>query len=73
MTDVKIKLSALWTALILTYLLGDVLRIFSGDFQAAEIGDMQISQGMCLGMAILMLIPIQMVLLSQILPDKANS
>lgn len=38
MEDVQIKLSALWTALMLTYLLGDVLRIYSGDFIAGEIG-----------------------------------
>jgi hypothetical protein len=37
MEDVQIKLSALWAALMLTYLLGDVLRIFSGDFKAAYI------------------------------------
>ena len=37
MEQVKIKLSALWVALMLTYLLGDVLRIFSGDFMAGEV------------------------------------
>ena len=72
MDEVKIKLSALWVALMLTYLLGDVLRIFSGDFNAGEIGDMQISQGMYLGMAILMVIPILMVFLSLTLKYKAN-
>ena len=38
MADVQIKVSALWAALMLTYLLGDVLRIFSGDFVVGEIG-----------------------------------
>jgi hypothetical protein len=38
MEDVQIRLSALWVALMLTYLLGDVLRIFSGDFKPGEIG-----------------------------------
>jgi hypothetical protein len=38
MDEMKITLSALWVALMLTYLLGDVLRIFSGDFKAGEIG-----------------------------------
>jgi hypothetical protein len=37
MEEVKIKLSASWVALMLTYLLGDVLRIFSGDFMAGEV------------------------------------
>lgn len=70
--NVKIKLSALWVALMLTYLLGDVLRIFSGDFTAGEMGNMQISQEMYLGLAILMVIPVVMVFLSQTLPYNAN-
>ena len=36
MEDVQIRLSGLWVALMLTYLLGDVLRIFSGDFKAGK-------------------------------------
>jgi hypothetical protein len=72
MEDVQIKLSALWVALMLTYLLGDVLRIFSGDFKAGEIGDMQVSQGMYLGMAALFVIPIVMVFLSLTLKYPVN-
>ena len=72
MEDVQIKLSALWVALMLTYLLGDVLRIFSGDFKAGEIGGMQISPVMYLGMAILMVIPILMVFLSLTLNNPVN-
>ena len=72
MEETKIKLSALWVSLMLTYLLGDVLRIFSGDFNAGAIGDMQISQGWYLGMAVLMVIPIVMVFLSLTLKYKAN-
>jgi hypothetical protein len=72
MAVVKIKLSALWVALMLTYLLGDVLRIFSGDFQAGAIDSMQVSQGMYLGMAILFVIPISMVFLSLTLPYNVN-
>ena len=72
MEDVKIKLSALWVALMLTYLLGDVLRIFSGDFIAGEIGGMQVTQGMFLGMAVLIVIPIVMVFLSLTLPYPVN-
>ena len=67
MEKVRIKLSALWAALMLTYLLGDVLRIFSGDFTVGEIGGMQIDQFMYLGLAIIMVIPILMVFLSLIL------
>jgi hypothetical protein len=64
MVDVRIILSGLWVALMLTYLLGDVLRIFSGDFKAGEMAGMQATQAMYLGVAILLLIPIIMVLLS---------
>jgi len=35
MEEVRIILSGLWVSLMLTYLLGDVLRIFSGDFKFA--------------------------------------
>jgi hypothetical protein len=75
MESIRIKLSGLWTALMLTYLLGDVLRIFSGDFvpgEMGEMGGMQITQEMYLGMAILMVIPIVMVFLSLILKYQAN-
>jgi hypothetical protein len=72
MEDVQIKLAALWIALMLTYLLGDVLRFFSGDFKAGEIGGMQISQTMYLGLAVLMLIPIVMILLSLTLNRPVN-
>ncbi len=37
MEDVQIILSGLWVALMLTYLLGDVLRIFAGDFTPGEV------------------------------------
>jgi hypothetical protein len=72
---VRIKLSGLWVALMLTYLLGDVLRIFSGDFVSGEMGEMgglQITQEMYLGLAILLVIPIVMVFLSLTLPFKVN-
>jgi hypothetical protein len=72
MEAVQIRLSALWVALMLTYLLGDMLRIFSGDFKAGEIGGMQITQKMYLGMAILMVIPVVMVFLSLTLNHPVN-
>lgn len=67
MEDIRIILSGIWIALMLTYLLGDVMRIFAGDFTAGQIGNMQISQGMLLFMAIIMLLPIIMLILSLIL------
>ena len=70
--DVKIKLSAIWVALMLTYLLGDVMRIFSGDFEVGEIVGMQATQGMFLGMAVLFVIPILMIYLSLTLNNPVN-
>ena len=72
MEDVHIKLAAVWVALMLTYLLGDVLRIFSGDFKPGEIGGMEVSSNLYLGMAALMLLPILMVFLVLVLPDGVN-
>lgn len=72
MEDIQIKLSAIWVALVLTYLLGDVLRIFSGDFKAGEMGGAQVSQTMYLGMAILIVLPIVMVFLSLTLNQPVN-
>ena len=68
----RIKLSALWVSLMLTYLLGDVLRIFSGDFVAGELSGMEMSQGLLLGMAALMVIPVVMVFLSLVLKHAVN-
>ena len=67
-----IILTAIWIALMLTYLLGDVLRIYSGDIVAGKMGNVQFTQGMWLGIAVLMLIPILMVVLSLILPQPVN-
>jgi len=64
MDDVRIILSGLWIALMLTYLLGDVMRIFAGDFTSGKIGNMQISQSMLVFMALIMLLPIIMLILS---------
>jgi hypothetical protein len=65
MVDTRIILSGLWVALMLTYLLGDVLRIFAGDFEPGKIaGGFQPTQGMWLLIAVIMLIPIVMVVLT---------
>jgi hypothetical protein len=72
MVDKPIILSAIWIALMLTYLLGDVLRIYSGDVAPGKMGNVKFTQGMWLGIAVLMLIPILMVVLSLILPQPAN-
>ena len=66
MPEAQIRLSALWVALMLTYLLGDVLRFWSGDATPGQFGGLK--QEMIplalLGIAVLMLIPIVMVVAS---------
>lgn len=62
--DVRIVLAGLWVALMLTYLLGDVLRIFAGDFEAGRIDGQDASQWMWVMAAAVMLIPIVMIVLS---------
>ena len=56
---------------MLTYLLGDVLRIFAGDFNAGEISGMEGTQSIWIAAALLMLIPIVMVSLSVTLKHPA--
>jgi len=68
----QLKLAAIWIALMLTYLLGDVMRIFSGDFVPGEMVGAQTSQGLYLGMAVLFVMPIIMVFLSLTLNYKTN-
>jgi hypothetical protein len=72
MEDVKIILSTLWIATMLTYLLGDVMRIFAGDFVAGEMEGVQVTQVLWLGIAVLFVIPIVMVVLSMILNNPVN-
>ena len=64
MDDIRIILSGLWVSLMLAYLLGDVLRIFAGDYTAGEMQGMQGTQSMWMVAAIMMLIPIVMVSLT---------
>jgi hypothetical protein len=71
MLDTRIILSGVWVALMLTYLLGDVLRIFSGDV-AKMGGTLHFTQAMWLGISALMLIPILMVVLSLVLPQGVS-
>jgi hypothetical protein len=72
MPEVKLKLSAIWVAVMLTYLLGDVLRVYSGDLKVGEIGGQKITQVIWLGIAALMVIPAVMVFLSVALNDPVD-
>ena len=78
MVDTRIILSGLWVAVTLTYHMGDVYRIIFGDFTKmggdfeGKMGGMQLAQGMMLGIAIFMVIPIVMVFLSLTLNYPVN-
>ena len=64
MVEVRIVLSGLWVALMLTYLLGDVLRVFAGDFVAGEMDGKPVAPALWVVAAFVMLIPIVMLVLS---------
>lgn len=72
MEDVKIILAFIWVATMLCFLLGDVLRIYAGDFKSGEIDGKPVSHKMYFGIAIIMVIPIVMVVLSVILDFPVN-
>ena len=72
MQDTKVVLSIIWIAVMLTYLLGDVIRIFAGDVVFGEIDGAKFTQAMGLGIAALMVTPILMVVLSLVLPHNVN-
>ena len=72
MQDTQIQLSALWTALMLVYLLGDVMRMFSGDFKKMSKDVKWMNQYFWFATSAIMLIPILMVILSVFLPYEIN-
>ena len=74
MDEMRIRLSMFWVALMLTYLLGDVLRIFAEEFRNKEMQDMKekTKQKLYLGIAVFMSLPILMVVLSMTLDNPLN-
>lgn len=72
MLNTRIILAGLWAATMLTYLLGDVLRIFAGHVTPGELaGGFKATPGMWLGIAGIMVIPIVMLVLTLTLPHPA--
>ena len=67
MEDIRLILAGIWIALMLVYLLGDVLRIFAGDFKPGEIDGKKMTQSMLMFMALFMLIPIVMIIFTMTL------
>jgi len=73
MDETRIILSGIWVALMLTYLLGDMFRLYSGDFKPGEgFGGMPVSQRLWFILSIFMLIPIVMVILTLITPYSVD-
>jgi hypothetical protein len=72
MPDVQIRLAGLWTALMLTYLLGDVLRIYAGDVTVGEINGVRLTDAMVLAIAVLLVIPIVMIVVTLTVGQPIN-
>ena len=76
MKDMRVKLSILWVFAVFNYLYADVIALFdltgSKKAIAGNTGAPHMTQGVLLGIAIFMEIPIAMVVLSRILKYRTN-
>lgn len=76
MVNMKVKLSTLWIFSMFNYLYADVIGLMKAEhleaFLTGYVGSMQITEGFLLVAAILMETAIAMVLLSRMLPYRAN-
>lgn len=74
--NVKVKLSALWVALMLFYIYADILGFYSpgviDEVVAGEVGGVQITEGFLFVMAVWMAIPSIMVIFSLVLKANLN-
>jgi hypothetical protein len=74
--NVKMKLSALWVALMLIYIYADILSLFKAGvikkMMEGFMGPFPVTQGSLLSASILMMIPAVMVFLSLALKSKVN-
>lgn len=74
--DRKALLSTIWIFVVLNYLYCDLLSLMDANllkqYLAGNVGGLQFTQGFLLGAGILMEISMAMVLLSRVLPYKAN-
>lgn len=71
MDPARVVLAGTWVALMLVYLLGDVLRIFAGDYRAGEMGGEPTQPWMWTLAAVIMLVPIAMLLVCLMVPSIA--
>jgi len=72
--NVKTRLSGLWVAAMFSWVYGDLLRAYSGDFVPGELelGDVMSPEVLWLVSAITMIVPGVMVFLSLALKGRAN-
>ena len=69
-TKLKVKLSTLWVFVMFNYLYADVIALF--DAVGSKKGTIYLTQGMWLGIAVLLEIPMATVVLSRVLKYRAN-
>ena len=72
MSNTQIILAGTWVVTTLTYLYGDVLRIYYSGDKAKAFAGMNLNQFAWLGIAILMLIPILMVFMTLVLAQPVS-
>jgi hypothetical protein len=71
MLDTRIILAGLWAAVMLTYLWGDVLSVLSGDATPGKLAGTEATEGMWFSIAILMMTPVFMLVLTLTLKYSA--
>ena len=71
MEDVQLQLAGLWIALMLVYLLGDVLRIFSGDYLRGGMNLESWNQAMWFGISAMMVMPIVMIVVTLLVESNS--
>jgi len=76
MSDIKVRLSTLWVFVMFNMLAADVISYLDGAFlqqlMAGYAGEVRITATFLLVAAILIEIPIAMIVLSRVLPDRPN-
>ena len=74
--DSRVKIAALWAAMMLCYTYADILGFYApgnlAELMSAEIAGIAMTQQVLFGSAVLMVIPTLMIYLSTVLELKAN-
>ena len=74
--NVRIKISALWTAMLFVFAYVDIFSLYRPDFradlEAGEIGGFTVNQAFLLGTTVYVVIPSLMVFLSLVLRPRAS-